>query len=126
MFEKFNGTPLWVIKLLTMQRVEYQVDGPLTQLARDAVGLGDVSQLAPRMDEETADYPSIRLRPAYVALQDVEKHTRPDAGRLAAGRKSRRQVGGEPRNQPAANRARFAAGRIGQERPPFLAAAPYA
>ena len=35
MFEKFNGTPLWVIKLLTMQRVEYQVDGPLTQLARD-------------------------------------------------------------------------------------------
>ena len=43
MFEKFNGTPLWVIKLLTMQRVEYQVDGPLTQLARDALGLGDVS-----------------------------------------------------------------------------------
>ena len=35
MFEKFNGTPLWVIKLLTMQRVEYQADGPLTQLARD-------------------------------------------------------------------------------------------
>jgi hypothetical protein len=73
MFEKFNGTPLWVIKLLTMQRVEYQVDGPLTQLARDAVGLGDVSQLAARMDEEKADYPSIRYRPTYVALQDVEK-----------------------------------------------------
>jgi aromatic ring hydroxylase len=73
MFEKFNGTPLWVIKLLTMQRVEYQVDGPFTQLAREAVGLGDVSQLAARLDEERADYPSIRYRPTYVALQDVEK-----------------------------------------------------
>jgi hypothetical protein len=73
MFEKFNGTPLWVIKLLTMQRVEYQVDGPFTQLARDAVGLGDVSQLASRMAEEKVDYPSIRHRPTYVALQDVEK-----------------------------------------------------
>jgi aromatic ring hydroxylase len=73
MFEKFNGTPLWVIKLLTMQRVEYQVDGPLTALAREAVGLGDVSQLAQRMDEEKVDYPSIRFRPKYVALQDVEK-----------------------------------------------------
>ena len=73
MFEKFNGTPLWVIKLLTMQRVEYQVDGPLTALAREAVGLGDVSQLAQRMDEEKVDYPSIRFRPQYVALQDVEK-----------------------------------------------------
>ena len=30
MFEKFNGTPLYLIKLLTMQRTEYQVDGPLT------------------------------------------------------------------------------------------------
>jgi 4-hydroxyphenylacetate 3-monooxygenase len=73
MFEKFNGTPLWVIKLLTMQRVEYQVDGPLTQLARDAVGLGDVSQLAQRMNEESVDYPSIHHRPSYVALQDAER-----------------------------------------------------
>ena len=39
MFEKFNGTPLWVIKLLTMQRVEYQADGPLTELARTVLGL---------------------------------------------------------------------------------------
>ena len=28
MFEKFNGTPLYLINLLTMQRTEYQVDGP--------------------------------------------------------------------------------------------------
>jgi 4-hydroxyphenylacetate 3-monooxygenase len=73
MFEKFNGTPLWVIKLLTMQRVEYQADGPLTALARDAVGLGDVSALAERQGEEQAEYPSIRHRPQYAALQDVEK-----------------------------------------------------
>jgi 4-nitrophenol 2-monooxygenase / 4-nitrocatechol 4-monooxygenase, oxygenase component len=73
MFEKFNGTPLWVINLLTMQRVEYQVDGPFTQLARDAVGLADVSRLAERMDEEKTDYPSIRFRPDYIARQDVEK-----------------------------------------------------
>jgi 4-hydroxyphenylacetate 3-monooxygenase len=71
MFEKFNGTPLWVIKLLTMQRVEYQADGPLTQLARDVLGLGDVSGLAQRADEEKADYPSIRLRPDYIKPQDV-------------------------------------------------------
>jgi 4-nitrophenol 2-monooxygenase / 4-nitrocatechol 4-monooxygenase, oxygenase component len=73
MFERFNGTPLWVIKLLTMQRVEYQADGPITQLARDMCGLGDVSRLAERMDEERTDYPSIRYRPQYVALQDVER-----------------------------------------------------
>jgi 4-hydroxyphenylacetate 3-monooxygenase len=71
MFEKFNGTPLWVIKLLTMQRVEYQADGPLTQLARDVLGLGDVSGLAQRANEEKADYPSIRVRPEYIKKQDV-------------------------------------------------------
>jgi aromatic ring hydroxylase len=71
MFEKFNGTPLWVIKLLTMQRVEYQADGPLTQLARDVLGLGDVSGLAQRADEEKVDYPSIRVRPEYIKPQDV-------------------------------------------------------
>jgi 4-hydroxyphenylacetate 3-monooxygenase len=71
MFEKFNGTPLWVIKLLTMQRVEYQADGPLTELARAVCGLEDVSGLAQRADEEKSDYPSIRVRPDYVAKQDV-------------------------------------------------------
>ena len=71
MFEKFNGTPLWVIKLLTMQRVEYQADGPLTELARTVLGLGDVSGLAQRADEEKADYPSIRVRPEYIKQQDV-------------------------------------------------------
>ena len=73
MFEKFNGTPLHVIRLLTMQRVEYQADGPLTELAREVVGLGDVSQLSERMDEEKADYPSIRVQPDYVRKQDVQE-----------------------------------------------------
>jgi 4-hydroxyphenylacetate 3-monooxygenase len=72
MFEKFNGTPLWVIKLLTMQRVEYQADGPLTELARMACGIEDASGLAQRADEEKADYPSIRVRPDYIKAQDVE------------------------------------------------------
>jgi aromatic ring hydroxylase len=71
MFEKFNGTPLWVIKLLTMQRVEYQADGPLTELARTVLGLKDVGGLAQRADEEKADYPSIRVRPEYIKQQDV-------------------------------------------------------
>lgn len=39
MFEKFNGTPLYLINLMTMQRTEYQVDGPLTELARQVLVL---------------------------------------------------------------------------------------
>ena len=46
MFEKFNGTPLYLIKLLTMQRTEYQIDGPLTELARDVLGLGVAADIA--------------------------------------------------------------------------------
>jgi aromatic ring hydroxylase len=71
MFEKFNGTPLWLIKLLTMQRVEYQADGPLTQLAREVVGIGDASELAQRQGEEKKDYPPVRVQPEYVRKQDV-------------------------------------------------------
>jgi hypothetical protein len=40
-------------------------------LARDALGLADVSGLAQRADEEKADYPSIRVRPEYIKQQDV-------------------------------------------------------
>jgi hypothetical protein len=35
------------------------------------LGLGDVSGLAQRADEEKADYPSIRVRPEYIKKQDV-------------------------------------------------------
>ena len=51
MFEKFNGTPLYLINLLTMQRTEYQVDGPLTELAREVLGFGDTEELARRAEE---------------------------------------------------------------------------
>jgi hypothetical protein len=55
MFEKFNGTPLYLTKLLTMQRMEYQVDGSLTQLARDVLGFGDAEELARRAEEAQRD-----------------------------------------------------------------------
>ena len=40
--------PLYLIKLLTMQRTEYQVDGPLTELARQVLGFGDTAELGKR------------------------------------------------------------------------------
>ena len=102
MFEKFNGTPLHLIRLLTMQRVEYQADGPLTELAREICGLGDVGDLALRLDEEKADYPSIRVRPDYVEAQDVQRDR---LGRVSAA--ARRAGGGSrPRAARPARRAR--------------------
>ena len=47
MFEKFNGTPIYLINMLTMQRTEYHVDGPLTELAREVLGFGDTSRAGP-------------------------------------------------------------------------------
>jgi aromatic ring hydroxylase len=48
MFDNFNGTPLTTMRMLTMQRTEYQAGGPLTALAREACGLplgeGQVTQ----------------------------------------------------------------------------------
>lgn len=72
MFEKFNGTPLYLIKLLTMQRTEYQVDGPLTQLARDSLGLGSLSEIAERAAEaeSRSHYASVRYQPEYARAQD--------------------------------------------------------
>jgi 4-nitrophenol 2-monooxygenase / 4-nitrocatechol 4-monooxygenase, oxygenase component len=76
MFEKFNGTPLYLIKLLTMQRMEYQVDGPLTQLARDVLGFGDAEELARRAEEAeqaNAAYANVRYQPEYAREQDVRQ-----------------------------------------------------
>jgi aromatic ring hydroxylase len=72
MFEKFNGTPLYLIKLLTMQRTEYQVDGPLTQLARDTLGLGSLAEIAERAAEaeSRSHYASVRYQPEYARAQD--------------------------------------------------------
>jgi aromatic ring hydroxylase len=75
MFEKFNGTPLYLIRLLTMQRTEYQVDGPLTELAREVVGLGDTEELAKRAEEaeRRSHYASARYQPEYARAQDIRE-----------------------------------------------------
>ncbi len=39
MFDQFNGTPLTAVRFLTMQRTEYQADGPIAALAREVCGL---------------------------------------------------------------------------------------
>jgi aromatic ring hydroxylase len=53
MFDQFNGTPLTAVRLLTMMRSEFQVDGPLTELAREVFGLsyGDATD-----DERARDH----------------------------------------------------------------------
>ena len=126
MFEKFNGTPLWVIKLLTMQRVEYQVDGPLTAArprrgrsrrclaARAAHGRG-VGRL-----------PVDSLQAGVRRASGRRKHTRPDAGRLAAGRKSRRRLAASRETGPPPTEHDSPQVASGQERSPFLAPAPCA
>jgi aromatic ring hydroxylase len=86
MFEKFNGTPLYLIKLLTMQRTEYQVDGPLTELARDVLELGSLDEIAARAAdaEQRSHYASVRHQPEYARAQDtrdgVYRRTEPVAG----------------------------------------------
>lgn len=74
MFEKFNGTPLYLINILTMQRTEYQVDGPLTQLARDVLEFGDTAELGKRAQEaeKASHYASVRFQPEYARNQDVQ------------------------------------------------------
>jgi aromatic ring hydroxylase len=72
MFEKFNGTPLYLIKLLTMQRTEYQIDGPLTELARDILGIGSVAEIAERAAEadRASNYAAAAYQPDYARAQD--------------------------------------------------------
>ena len=81
MFEKFNGTPLYLINLLTMQRTEYQVDGPLTKLARDVLGFGDTAELGKRAQEaeQKSHYAGVRFQPDYAKAQDVKKSYMNDA-----------------------------------------------
>ena len=45
-FERLNGTPLVVLRFLTLQRMEYSVDGPMAELARNVCGVGDSAQRA--------------------------------------------------------------------------------
>ena len=70
-FERFNGTPVFLIKLLTMQRVEYALDGPLVDLARKVCDLGDIDDLVRRADEERQKIVEVRDKPEYIKGQDV-------------------------------------------------------
>ena len=47
MFDMFNGTPLNTIRLLTMQRTEYDPNGPLTAFARQICGIPLVAGQTP-------------------------------------------------------------------------------
>ena len=71
-FEKFNGTPLFLIKLLTMNRVEFSLDGPLVDLARRVCGIGDDSELIANAEGERAATATKQPLPDYVRRQDVQ------------------------------------------------------
>lgn len=71
-FEKFNGTPLFLIKLLTMNRVEFALDGPLVELARQVCGLGDDSSLVAAAAAERERAKDKKPLPDYVRGQDVK------------------------------------------------------
>ncbi|MET8537602.1 4-hydroxyphenylacetate 3-hydroxylase N-terminal domain-containing protein [Streptomyces sp. NPDC005065] len=47
-FERFQGTPLFLIKLLTMQRISTDPGGSITELAREAIGLGTTDEMTAR------------------------------------------------------------------------------
>ena len=89
MFEKFNGTPLYLIRLLTMQRTDYAVDGPLTELARDIIGLGSMEEIALRAKEaeEKSNYASVKYQPEFAQRQDQADYIGAGAG--AARHKAR-------------------------------------
>lgn len=51
-FERFQGTPLFLIKLLTMQRIATDPGGSITELAREAIGLGATDEMTARVIAE--------------------------------------------------------------------------
>jgi aromatic ring hydroxylase len=73
LFERFNGTPLFVLRLLTRNRLDYSIDGPLTELARKAVGLGALTEMGDVRRAGAAahsPYPTFEQRTDYVEAQD--------------------------------------------------------
>ena len=92
MFEKFNGTPLFLIRILTMQRTEYQVDGPLTELARDVLNFGGMDEIAARAAkaEKESHYASVRYQPEYAREQDQQQgyYAEDEADKAAADKAS--------------------------------------
>src|SRR3546814_17740621 len=96
MFEKFNGTPLYLVNMLTVQRTEYQVDGPLTELAREVLGFGDTADLGKRAKEaeQASHYASVRFQPDYARAQDVrDGYIGEDRETEAAARSEKRREG---------------------------------
>lgn len=73
LFERFNGTPLFVLRLLTRNRLDYSIDGPLTELARTAIGLGALTEMGDTRRAAAAahsPYPTFEQRSDYVVAQD--------------------------------------------------------
>ena len=71
MFERFNGTPLFLIKLLTMQRVEFALDGPLVDLARKVCGFGDDANIIANAAIEAEKTDNKTALPDYIRQQDA-------------------------------------------------------
>ncbi len=63
MFDMFNGTPLNTIRLLTMQRTEYDPNGPLTAFARQVCDIPLVEGQSTVLDR-IADYARAQDAPA--------------------------------------------------------------
>jgi len=71
MFERFNGTPLFLIKLLTMQRVEFSLNGPLVDLARKVCGFGDDADIIANAMLESSTAGQGSAVPDYIRQQDA-------------------------------------------------------
>lgn len=71
-FERFNGTPLFLIKLLTMYRVEYSIDGPLVELARQVCGVGDENDIIANAAKERKMAEAKQPLPDYIRGQDAD------------------------------------------------------
>src|SRR5581483_8184470 len=62
MFDNFQGTPLMMIRFLTMRRAEFAADGPATTFAREVCGI------ALDEAEDTTEYTS---QASYARAQDA-------------------------------------------------------
>jgi aromatic ring hydroxylase len=67
MFDNFQGTPLMMIRFLTMRRAEFAADGPATELAREVCGI------ALDRPEDESEYAA---QAAYARAQDAAASAR--------------------------------------------------
>jgi aromatic ring hydroxylase len=88
-FEKFQGTPLFLIKLLTMQRIATDPAGSITKLAREAIGLGSTDEMTARavaereelfatLDPGTTDLPAPAAAAAATQGFSIDGKDQPD------------------------------------------------